>query len=138
MASVEQVASKWARRAGQAGKDYADGVQNPKRDWAEATGAAADNWNQGVTQAAGEGRFARGVSNAGTAKWKRGVETKGKARFQAGVQTAEGEFRQAFSPYLSALNSASLPPRGPKGDPGNIARVQAVDELMMEVKRQQG
>lgn len=123
---VARSSQKWAQNTGQAGSSYADGVQNPRADWATATQSAQDNYKQAVTKAANEGRFARGVAKAGTAKQQQNALTKGVARFSQGVAVAQPEYASAMEPVLNTIAAVNLPPKKPKGDPSNIQRVTAV------------
>jgi hypothetical protein len=124
--SADAIAKKYAARGSAAGSDYTAGVQNPRQDWNAATIAAAPNFAAGVQAAIGNGSFAKGVNAAGTAKWQRKAAGVGAQRFGPGVQAAQGDYMNGVSPYLQVLAGLSLPPRGPKGDPGNIQRVAAV------------
>src|SRR5207302_3321864 len=58
---IERITAKYIQRAGSAGADYKAGVMQPRRDYVQATVAAANTWKTAVTQAAGDDRFARGV-----------------------------------------------------------------------------
>ena len=42
--SASQIAEKWARVTPMRAEDYRIGVQNPKRDWAQASAAANDRY----------------------------------------------------------------------------------------------
>ena len=53
MKDTATIAAKFASRAQAAGPEYASGVKAPRTDWAQATSAAGDNYEQGVTQAIG-------------------------------------------------------------------------------------
>lgn len=128
---------RWQRRAAQASQDYLAGVRDPRADWAQATQAAEQNWQQAVAQAAQERRFGRGVARAGTQKWQRGVELKGERRYSEGVQVAADAYAQGVAPYLETIERTQLPPRAPKGDPRNIQRVAAIASALHEVKRRQ-
>jgi len=52
--------------------------------------------------------------------------TLGAQRYPTGVGAAEAEWAKNTEPSLQVLRSLSLPPRRPKGDPGNQARANAV------------
>lgn len=123
---LDQVVDKWQRKVAAAGPDYIAGVQNPKADWQTETLKAEGRYKQGVTQAAAEGRFGKGVQTAGTEKWKRGATGKGATRWPEGVAAAAGDYSSGMGEVLSTIQGVTLPPRGPKGDPANYARVQAI------------
>jgi hypothetical protein len=132
--STESAAAKWARRAGNAGAEYEDGIKNPKRDWQQATMAAEDSYKKGVVEAANAGRFGNGVRAAGSAKWQGNAIAKGPARYSQGVQLAENAYAEGFRPYAEVIRSLNLPKRGPKGDPNNIQRVAAISTALHQKK----
>lgn len=132
--SVTESADKWARRAGQAGQDYAAGVQNPRRNWAEATAEAAEAQAAGVQQAISEGRFQKGVQAAGDTKWKRKAANVGAQRFGPGVAAAKGDYQAGFAPFASVIEGITLPPRGPKGDPRNYERTAVIGQALHDAK----
>lgn len=123
---LDQVVDKWQRKVAAAGPDYIAGVNNPKADWQAETSKAAGRYKQGVTQAAAEGRFEKGVAKAGTEKWKRGATGKGADRWPTGVAAAVSDYSSGMGEVLNTIGGVTLPPRGPKGDPANYARVQAI------------
>lgn len=118
--------AKWNRRTSTATTEYTEGVQSPRRPWAAATAAAAANQAAGIQQAIAEKRFEKGVNKAGDAKWQAKAVTKGSRNFAPGVQEAQNEYAAGFAPYKAAIEGVTLPPKFPKGDPRNIARVAAI------------
>jgi hypothetical protein len=128
------LAKKFVTRAGAAAGDYKTGVEASGQDWATNTAAAGDNYAAGVTQAIGDKRFERGVQAAGPAKFVQRASTLGAQRFPTGIQAAEGEWSKGSAPYLDALKGMQLPPRRPKGDPGNQARAAAVANALRAIK----
>jgi len=134
---MQRTAAKWIRRAGSAGQEYSEGVENTKANWQESTKAAAASYASGVQEAIAGGRFAKGVDGAGNAKWKRGAQEKGAVRFGPGVAAAEGDFSKGFAPYLAALGGIDLPLPGPRGAEGNFQRSQLVGRALnaLRVKR---
>lgn len=127
-------AQKWAERAGSASSDYADGIQNPKEDWARATNASANAWKAGINKAVTENRFSKGVTRAGSAKQIEKSLSKGVARYSQGVAVAQGDYQDGVAPYLEVIERTQLPPRGPKGDPNNLQRVAAIDTALHAAK----
>lgn len=126
------VAAKWSKRASAAGADYMSGVQNPRTDQAAAAAAAAPVWAAAVADAATRNAFAKGVQAAGTAKWQAAASTIGAQRYPQGVQAGSNNYATKEAPYLQALSSVTLPPRGVKGT--NAARTQAVVDALRKVK----
>lgn len=131
---ISRIAEKWARVTPQRATDYEQGVQSPRVDWQQATVAAGQSYVQGVTQAAQEGRFQKGVTKAGTQKWSRKALQVGVQRFGPGVTVAEPDYREGFEPFRRVIEATSLPPRGPKGSPQNIQRVAAIATTLFQAK----
>jgi len=128
------IGKKFVQRASAAGGDYKSGVEASGSDWQGNTAAAADNYAAGVQQAIGDGRFAAGVAKAGSAKFVQRASTLGAQRYPTGVAASEAEFVKGIGPVLSTLQSLSLPPRRPKGDPGNMERANAVARALRAQK----
>jgi hypothetical protein len=134
MKDVATIAAKFASRAQQAAPEYAAGVKDPSADWATVTSAAADSYEQGVTQAIGRKAFQKGVAAAGTAKWQTKAATVGASRYGTGVAGAVEAYATGFAKSAQILANLNLPPRGPKGSPSNINRVQAVADALHKGK----
>lgn len=126
------VAAKWVKRASAAGADYTAGVNNPRTDQSAAAAAAEPVWAAAVADAASRGAFGKGVRAAGTAKWQSAASTIGAQRYPQGVQAGQGAYATKEAPFLQALSSLTLPPRGVKGT--NVGRVQAVVDALRKVK----
>jgi hypothetical protein len=131
---TNSLATKYVQRAGAAASDYKDGVSAAGSDWETNTKAAADNYAAGVQQAIGDGRFIKGVSAAGSSKFVTRASTLGAQRYPTGVGAAQNDWAKGAQPYLDALKGMDLPPRRPKGDPGNQARANAVATRLRSMK----
>ena len=131
---LDQVVAKWKRKVAGAAEDYRDGINNPKADWQTETLKAESRYKTGVTQAASEGRFGKGVSKAGTEKWKKGAIEKGISRWPEGVAMAEDEYRSGMGDVLNTISGVTLPAKGPKGDPRNYERVKAIGDALHRKK----
>jgi hypothetical protein len=123
---VGQVVEKWARRVAGASQDYEAGATAAGDVWQRNAAGAAQNYQAGVTQAASQGRFAKGVARAGSQKFVRGVREKGAARFGPGAAAGQPDFQTGIGPVLEVIGRTDLPPRGPRGAEGNLARVRAI------------
>lgn len=135
MPAVRQNASRrWSERAQVATADYSAGVAQPRRDWAQATQAAAAAQAAGVQAAIQAKRFEKGVAKAGSAKWAAKAGSKGASRFSAGVQEAVGDYEAATAPYTQVIQATQLPPRGAKGDVKNYDRVRVMGEALRKAK----
>lgn len=132
--SLANIAAKYVRRASAAQSDYQTGVQNTSpQTWETATLGAAENWATGVATAAANGQFAAGVTGAGT-KWQAKATTVGPSRYQTGVSAAQGDYTTGFQKYYNVLQSLNLPPRGPRGNPQNYQRSQAVGTALNQAR----
>jgi len=134
--STAENAAKWKRRTENAGAEYEQGVNNPKKDWAAETAKAEGNYEKGVQAAITKKRFGKGVVKAGNAKWKNGAVQKGVQRFGPGVQASGDNYAKGFSPYAEVIKNTTLPPRYPKGDPRNFDRVKAMGTALHNKKVQ--
>jgi hypothetical protein len=128
--SADRIVAKWEQRASVSGQAYSDGIDNPKADWATQTKAAEANYEKGVQAAMSAKRFGKGVARAGTAAWQKGAKEKGTLRWAQGISTAKDAYMKGFEPYRAVIAGLNLPPRGPKGDAANYARVAAVGNAL--------
>ena len=129
---LDRTAKKWQEKVSNAQGDYMDGIQNPKADWESETKKAEGNYEQGVQRAIANKSFGRGVTAAGTAKWQRGALEKGPSRWIDGVQKGVDDYRAGMGEVLQVIESTSLPPRGPKGDPKNYDRSRKMGQSLHE------
>lgn len=132
--SLDKIREKWKRVSAGAQAEYEAGVADPRRDWAAATFAAEAAYKKGVAAASAAGRFGTGVKKAGTAKWKEMALKKGPHRWAEGIGLAADAYSTGFAPYHTALGALTYPAKGPRGDPGNIARVAIVAKTLHELK----
>jgi len=132
--SLSAIGEKWSRVTPMRVEDYKLGIQSPKRDWAEETKAAKDNWKSGIDAAAAKNLFVKGVEKAGTGKWKEKALRKGPTRFSEGVYIARPDYEKGFAPYREAIAAVDLGPRFPKRDPRNLNRVKAVVDALIAKK----
>lgn len=136
--SAADSAKKFRERAAAARQDYANGVQNAGGRWQAGAQAAEEAYREGVSAAAAEGRFGRGVARGGAAaKYQNNAVKLGPGRFAEGVANAEGQYAQGVAPYVAAMASTTLAPRGSRASGQNIRRVQEQIDLMRRVKREQ-
>lgn len=138
IASMQAIAEKWGRVTPTRTPDYEAGVRSPRADWATNTANAEESWKQGVNAAATKGMFAKGVRFATSARWQRGAIEKGLARWGPGVTVAMPDYQRGFQPYRDAIEATTLPPRYPRRDPRNMARVEAIVKAMVQVKERMG
>jgi hypothetical protein len=135
IADAGSIAEKWARVTPGRSEDYKRGIASPRRDWAKATAAANASWKAGVQDSIGRDAFLKGVNAAGVATWQDAALSKGVERWGPGVQGAQAKFERNFAPYVAALKALVLPTRYARRDPRNMARVNAVVDAMIKVKK---
>lgn len=136
--SIQEIAEKWGRVTPGRAVDYKNGVERPRRDWADATEAASETYAQAITDAIANNRFATGVRRAGTRKWQSKTLEKGPSRWGQGVRMAEPDYRDGFSPYRDLIEQIVLPARGPVNSPENWERSRIIGEALHALKLQLG
>jgi hypothetical protein len=134
--SIEEIAKKWADVTPGRSTFYKQGVEDSAVDWEGPTAASEPAYEQGVQQAIAQKRYGSGVRSAGTAKWRKKSSDVGAERFGPGVRAAKDDMKSGFAPYHAVIERTSLPERGPRGDPANIARVQAISEALFAERTQ--
>lgn len=132
--SVDRVKDKWVRKASAATDDYRAGVENPRRDWKQATLSAVDAWSQGVQNAINNGLFEKGVNAVSTEDWKKQALELGVRRYADGVRASADKYAKKMSKVLAILKEVSLPPRKARGDPANLDRVRVIMEALHKAK----
>jgi hypothetical protein len=132
--SAARIKEKWTRVTPMRTEDYKIGVQNPRRDWEKSAVAAKESHKAAMATAAAQDAFAKGISKAGTAKWQTKALAKGPGRFAEGVMVGGDDYEKGFAPYRDEIEKTVLPPRFPKRDPRNIARVSAIASALGKKK----
>lgn len=135
---LSRISEKWRRQAETSQTEYEEGIRNPRADWADRTTAANANWKAGIQAAVQNDRFASGVKLAGTEKWARRAIELGPSRWAQGIQVSGDAYEQGFGPYRNVIERTTLPPRGPKGSPQNIRRVEAIANALHAEKMRRG
>lgn len=130
---INNVVAKWKSNAANAASAYTAGINSPKQPQEQAATAAAPTWGAGVQAAVSNGSFVKGIARS-AGKWSRNALAKGAARYPQGVAAASSDFQNGIAPYLQAIANMNLPPRAPKGDPSNMARVAAVTTALRALK----
>jgi len=124
--STARIKEKWTRVTPMRTEDYKIGVQNPRRDWEKSASAAKDSHKAAMATAAATDAFAKGVAKAGSGKWQSKALAKGPGRFAEGVMVGGDDYEKGFAPFRDEIEKTVLPPRFPKRDPRNIARVSTI------------
>ncbi len=126
MLSPQQVADKWAQKAGAASGDYKLGIQGvtqaPGQAAVAAQGVMVTNWQEAINS----GRWAARTGAVSLAAWQQAAMTKGAQNYASGVAAAKPKMIAAMTYYLpvaQAVHEAvkSIPR---DGGAGSLARVQ--------------
>jgi len=134
IADISKIAGKFSRVTPGRSAEYTEGVASSQKDWAGNTAAAEANYNTGVQNAIAKKLFGAGVRKAGSEKWRKNTVEKGGARWAPGVAAAGDAYAQGFAPYAQTIASTTLPPRYPRGDARNMARVSVMAEALRKKK----
>jgi hypothetical protein len=132
---LDRISNKWANVVSVSQDEYQAGVQNPRKDWQQATAAAEANYEKGVQAAIQRKAFGRGVKNVPSSNWQQAALEKGTTRWTEGVRLSQNKYQEGFAPYRQVIEQTSLPPRGPKGDPNNIRRVEVLAKALHAKKQ---
>lgn len=99
----QEVADKWASRAGAAAQDYARGVETTDKDPTQLAAANGARYIAGVQEAYSSGRWARRLAAVGKAGWQQAVRDKGVANYGTGVTASRQKYADAMGPVLAAV-----------------------------------
>lgn len=132
--SLSAIRDKYARVTPMRAEDYAEGVLNPRRDWASAALGGNAAWKAGVQAAITRDAFARGVRETGTPHWQEKAATLGAERWGPGVLAGVDAYERGFGPYHEVIMATKLPARYPVGDPRNYERVKAIGTALRKKK----
>lgn len=105
MLSPQEVADKWAARAGAAGADYARGVETTDKDPTALAAANGQRYISGVQEAYSSGKWARRLQQVGKTGWQAAVRDKGVANYGTGIAAAKDKYAAAIGPVLAAVQA---------------------------------
>lgn len=138
--SAQQIADKWAARAGQAQGAYKDGINSvttaPGQLAANNQAAMLANFNQAVTS----GLWARRVAGITLEGWKQSALVKGAANYATGVAAGKPKMvaaMQYYGPVAQQVRQAvqSIPR---DGGAGSMQRVQIAMQMFQAAKAARG
>lgn len=127
---IDASTTKWEERARGAATEFGANTAASASLWETNTKKAADNYGMAISAAGIKTRFERGVAKAGAAKFLRKIESVAVDRYPGGISAAVADYKSGAEPYYSALAALTLDPRKPRGDPGNIKRVEQVTKAL--------
>jgi hypothetical protein len=131
---ITKSATKFVSRAQVAGPDYTAGVQAAGTSQFDNAVAAAPNWAAGVTQAAANGTFVKGLQRVGPSKWTNNAVNKGAKNYPAGVANAQQAYVAGVTPFFQVLANLNLTQRYPRGDPRNQQRSVDVQQALYKAR----
>jgi hypothetical protein len=132
--SLDSISQKWVRVSSVSGQSYAEGIENPRADWQTQTKAGVTNYKTAMAASLANDSFNKGVTKSSTAIWKQNAKDKGVPRWPEGIRLGSANYAIGFGPYRDVIQNLQLPPRGPKGSPGNIQRVAKIAEALHNKK----
>jgi len=128
--------AKYTNNTANAVPSYKAGVQSPKQSQSAAAIAAAPTWQASVTSSNALAAYKSGLTAAGDAAWTAGALNKGADRYPVGTRLAAPKWQQNVQPYLAAISSFNLPPKGIRGAAQNWQRSQALGLALHQLKVQ--
>lgn len=134
--SLGRASEKWKRQSAAATPEFETGVRETKKDWAQNTLDANENYKTQIAKSIANDSFAKGVAKAGTDTWRTNTLTKGPQRWAAGIAGATQKYEAGFAPFRDVIANLTLTPRGPKGSQQNLQRVAEVTNALHEKKVQ--
>lgn len=137
MAKIRPLATiqeKWTTVTPQRSAQYQSGVETPLEDWQTQAKASEGNFEQGIQKAIAAKSFGKGVAAAGTDRWQSKTLQVGVPRWAPGVAAASNDYGQRFAPFRDVIERTALPPRFPRGDARNYARVAAIGDALNKKK----
>ena len=123
---VGELAVKFRSRAQAAAPDYKIGVEQAGGDWESTAAASEPNYDAGVQAAIGRKAFGKGIRAAGAAHYVKRAGELGSTRYGPGITAGTDRWAANTQPFLQAISSMNLPPRGPRRSPQNQARANFV------------
>lgn len=129
-------ALKYTNNTANAVPAYKAGIQSPKQSQSAAAVAAVGNWQAAVTSTAARNAFVSGLTKAGDTAWMNGALNKGADRYPVGTRIAAPKWQANVTPYLQAIASFTLPPKGIRGAAQNWQRSQALGLALHSLKVQ--
>lgn len=127
---IDKSTEKWEERARGAATEFGENAMAAASLWETNTKKATDNYGLAISAAGIKTRFERGVAKAGAAKFLRKIEKVAIERYPGGISAATTDYKAGAEPYYSTLAALTLDARKPRGDPGNIKRVEQVNKAL--------
>lgn len=136
MMTPQQLADKWAQRAGSAQGDYKSGVmgvtQAPGQLAVQAQATMVQKWNESINS----GQWAARTGAVSLGSWQNITSTKGATNYTTGVAAAKPKVIAAATYYLPVAQAVKEAVKSiPRdGGAGSLARVQMNMEMFKQAK----
>ena len=140
MLTAQQIADKWASRAGSASTAYKDGIQqtnvNPMQLAVAQQANMVSKWNEAISS----GRWANRMNSVSPETWKQAAMTKGASNYTTGIQAGKQKFVTAMNYYAQVYASIKDAVRSiPRdGGSGSIARMTMAMQMLQAAKQSRG
>ena len=128
--NIQEAQKKWGDVTPARAGEYAARGAAAAQTWETNAIAGVPIMLQALQAANMAARIASGLRRAGGAKFARKITSVGQSRFGPGITAAVTDYAERFGPFLSVIQGVTLPGRGPRGDPRNYQRVNAVGEAL--------
>lgn len=132
--TIGEAQKKWGEVTPGRASEYVAQTVARAAKWESNTLAAVPVWHQSLQAANIQARMSTALRRAGAAKFGRKVREVGQTRFGSGVTAALADYAERFAPYLQIIQGLNLPSRGPRGDPRNYNRVNAVGDALYRAR----
>ena len=137
MLTPQQVADKWAQKAGAASADYKAGImgvtQAPGQLAVANQATMVSNWNAAINN----GTWANRTGAVSLGQWQQAASTKGAQNYTTGVAAGKSKMAAAAAYYLPVAqqvkDAVKAIPRD--GGAGSLARVQLNMEAFKAAKQ---
>jgi hypothetical protein len=129
-------ATKYTNNTANAVPAYKAGVQSPKRSQSQSAIDAVGNWQQAVSSQQARSAYTSGLTKSGDQGWVNGALNKGADRYPTGTRLAAPKWQTNVTPFLQAISSFNLPPKGIRGASQNWQRSQALGLALHQLKVQ--
>jgi len=136
MLSPQQIADKWASKAGAAGQDYKNGVQGvttaPSQLAIQAQQQMVSNWNNAISS----GQWANRLGAVSLGAWQAAAMGKGAQNYGTGVQAGKAKFASAMQYYGPVAQQVKEAVRSvPRdGGAGSLERVRISMQMFKDAK----
>jgi hypothetical protein len=123
MKTVEQVVTKWAQRAGNAGQAWLDGVNSVTTAPGQLAAAQGDRWFAKMSSQETFAKWKQNVAAVTNEVWKAITTSKGAGRYTSGITASMDKARKVFSQILNYENAG-------------LATIRAMPHVTLEDSKQ--